>query len=322
MYGNLSKTIVSVPNGFHLSSYLTSSNLTEKINKQPTIYDAFSQLKYINTRVNNRYFRLSEHFKENSPYHDLNFNNNKRYISPIAVLKPISLNRLLFSQRDNFNKKFRKSISQPQLLSKSNTINLSQTTNRELSKDNLNETHSSQIINIISNSNKDTDQFKQQNLSEKERNNLSKINEVLPIEEITKEYNSNENDSQKREEEEKKIKENYLKKLEENKPHNISELTKYLNINFCDKTKSKPFFPKIGRVPFSMSQDDLFKKTLSMKLNSLTMVRPEIKEGIFRRKKNMIMKRDYDMIRRIYNVRKKLPFHLKNILSHEALIQQ
>ena len=71
-----------------------------------------------------------------------------------------------------------------------------------------------------------------------------------------------------------------------------------------------------------MSQDDLFKKTLNMKLNSLTMVRPEIKEGIFRRKKNMIMKRDYDMIRRIYNVRKKLPFHLKNILSHEALIQQ
>ena len=40
------------------------------------------------------------------------------------------------------------------------------------------------------------------------------------------------------------------------------------------------------------------------------------------RKKNMIMKRDYDLIKRIYNVRKTLPYYLRNIISYEALAQQ
>jgi len=68
MYGNLSKTIVSVPNSFHLSAHITSSTLAENRYKEPTIYDTFSHLRKINSRPNNRYFRLSEHFKEHSPY--------------------------------------------------------------------------------------------------------------------------------------------------------------------------------------------------------------------------------------------------------------
>ena len=108
----------------------------------------------------------------------------------------------------------------------------------------------------------------------------------------------------------------------ENRPKNYKEINNFLDIKFTDETKKKQILPKIGRVPNSISQDDLFKKTMTLKLASLSMIRPEVKEGLFKRKKNMILKRDYDLIRRIYNVRKKLPFHLKNIISYEALMQK
>ena len=187
MYGNLSKTIVSVPNSFHLSAHITSSTLNEFKYKEPAIYDTFSYLKKINSNPNNRYFRVSEHFKENSPYKDLNFNNNKRYISPLTDLKhTISLNYLLFGRNNDINKKkFRKSISQEQLLSRTNSMNLSKVTYKENSKEN-NETHSSQIINFMNNSIKENNNDKQQMDLIEEKNELSKINEVLPIEENTK----------------------------------------------------------------------------------------------------------------------------------------
>lgn len=327
MYGNLSRTIVNVPKSFHLSAHITSSTLNEFKYKEPAIYDTFSYLKKINSNPNNRYFRVSEHFKENSPYKDLNFNNNKRYISPLTDLKhTISLNYLLFGRNNDINKKkFRKSISQEQLLSRTNSMNLSKVTYKENSKEN-NETHSSQIINFMNNSIKENNNDKQQMDLIEEKNELSKINEVLPIEENTKEIDNNSiNDDKKpknSEEEEKIRKENYIKKLLENRPKNYKEINNFLDIKFTDETKKKQILPKIGRVPNSISQDDLFKKTMTLKLASLSMIRPEVKEGLFKRKKNMILKRDYDLIRRIYNVRKKLPFHLKNIISYEALMQK
>ena len=324
MYGNLSRTIVTVPKSFHLSAHITSSSLAENKYKEPTIYDTFSHLRKINCRVNNRYFRLSEHFKENSPYTDLNFNNNKRYISPISKQQPFhNIYHFLFGKNVNINKKIRKSLSQAQILSKTNSMNISKITNKENSKD-YNDTHSSQNINIMNNSVEENNQFKKQTGLKEEKNNLFKINEVLPLEENTKNIdnlNDEEINTKNSEEEQKIREENYIKKLKENRPHNLKELQKFLNMKYTDETKPQNFLPKIGKVPNSISQDDLFKKTLTRKLASLTMIRPEVKEGLFKRKKNMILKRDYDMIRRIYNVRKKLPFHLRNILSYEALVQ-
>lgn len=325
MFGNLSRTIVTVPKSFHLSAHITSSTLAENRYKEPTIYDTFSHLRKINSRPNNRYFRLSEHFKEHSPYTDLNFNNNKRYISPISKLSPfISLNHFLFGKNVDVNKKIRKSVSQAQLLSKTNSMNISKITNKENSKDNYIDTHSSQNINIMNNSLKDNTQYKQQ-IDFEEKNDLYRINEALPLEENTKDMNNlNEEElkTKNSDEEEKIRQENYIKKLKDNRPHNLEELKKYLEMKYTDETKPQNFLPKIGKVPNSISQDDLFKKTLTKKLASLTMIRPEVKAGLFKRKKNMILKRDYDMIRRIYNVRKKLPFHLRNILSYEALVQE
>mgnify|MGYP006916243354 FL=1 len=326
MYGNLSKTIVSVPKAFHLSAYLTNFTFPENKYKEPQIYDTFSCLKKNNSRHNRRYFRLKEHFQENAPYRFLNFNNNKRYVSPVLNINPsISLSYFLFSKDITINKKLRikKSTSQGQLFSKTNSMNISKVINKEISKDNNNETHSSQMINIMNNSMKENiTNFQQIDFIE-EKNNLSKINEVLPVEENTKDININEeNITKNSEEEEKQRQENYMNKLLENKPHNLEELKTYLNMKYTDETKSTNFLPKITKVHNSISQDDLFKKTMNLKLASLSMIRPKVKEGIFKRKKNMILKRDYEIIRRIYNVRKKLPLDLRNIISYEALANQ
>ena len=326
MYGNLSKTIVSVPNAFHLSAHLTGLTVPENKYKIQTINDTFSYLNNIKYRPNNRYFRLSEHFKENSPYRDLNFNNNRRYISPLVIRPSISLDKLLFPKTLNNNLKIKKSISQDQLISITNSLNLSKTISKEITKENNNDNYnySNQFINIMDNTTKENiNNNSKINLNE-EKNSLTKINEYNPIEQNSINNNTihEETHSKNSEEEEKTRQENYFKKLEENKPHNLSQLKKYLELKYTDESKKINFLPKIQRVPNSISQDDLFKQTLNSKLASLRMIKPKVKEGIFKRKKNMIMKRDYDLIKRIYNVRKSLPYYLKNIISYEALAQQ
>jgi hypothetical protein len=287
--------------------------------KHQTINGIFSYLNKIKLRANNGYFKLSEHFKENSPYMDLNFNNNRRYISPFSIKSSLSLNDLLFSKTKNVNQKIRKSISQEQLTTKTNSLNFSKTINREISKDNSIENLLNPNFNIIDNV------INEYNNNRQEKNNLTKINEISPVEENTK-NNINiikeESYSKNSEEEEKKGQERYFKKLEENKPHNLSELKKFLEMKYTDVTKKIYFLPKIRRPIDSISQDDLFKQTLNFKLASLKLIKPQVKEGLFKRKKNLIMKRDYDLIKRIYNVRKSLPFYLRNIVSYEALEKQ
>ena len=324
MYGNLSKTIVSVPNAFNISAHLTGLTLYDNKYKHQTINGTFSYLNKIKLRANNGYFKLSEHFKENSPYMDLNFNNNRRYISPLVTKPSINLNDLLFPKNINNNQKIRKSISQSQLISKASSLNVSKIMDKEITKEANADNNVHPIINIIDNTTKDNINNKQEiNLSET-KNTLTKINEFLPIEENTKNNNTinEENYSKNSEEEEKSRQENYFKKLEENKPHNLAQLKKFLEIKYIDDSKKINFLPKIRRVTESISQDDLFKQTLISKLASLRMIKPKVKEGIFKRKKNMIMKRDYDLIKRIYNVRKTLPYYLRNIISYEALAQQ
>lgn len=327
MYGNLSKTIVSVPNAFHLSAHLIGITVPENKYKIQTINDTFSYLNNIKYRSNNRYFRLSEHFKENSPYKDLNFNNNRRYISPLVIRPSISLNKLLFPKKLNINKRIKKSISQDQLISNTNTLNLSKTLNKEITKENNydNFNHSNQFVNIMDNITKENLNNNSKNNLSEEKNSLTKINEFNTLEQHSINNNTihEETNSKNSEEEEKTRQENYFKKLEENKPHNLSQLKKFLEMKYTDETKKINFLPKIrGGVPDSISQDDLFKQTLNSKLASLRMIKPKVKEGIFKRKKNMIMKRDYDLIKRIYNVRKSLPFYLQNIISYEVLAQQ
>ena len=324
MYGNLSKTIVSVPNAFNISAHLTGLTLYDNKYKHQTINDTFSYLNKIKLRANNGYFKLSEHFKENSPYMDLNFNNNRRYISPLVTKPSINLNDLLFPKNINNNQKIRKSVSQSQLISKASSLNVSKIMDKEITKEANADNNVHPIINIIDNTTKDNINNKQEiNLSET-KNTLTKINEFLPIEENTKNNNTinEENYSKNSEEEEKSRQENYFKKLEENKPHNLAQLKKFLETKYIDDSKKINFLPKIRRVTESISQDDLFKQTLISKLASLRMIKPKVKEGIFKRKKNMIMKRDYDLIKRIYNVRKTLPYYLRNIISYEALAQQ
>ena len=97
MYGNLSKTIVTVPKSFHLSAHITSSTLAENRYKEPTIYDTFSHLRKINSRPNNRYFRLNRDkgnlnkiAKEYRSYADINAFHNDFYLINYVVY-PITI---------------------------------------------------------------------------------------------------------------------------------------------------------------------------------------------------------------------------------------
>ena len=86
MLGNLSQTVVKVPNFFNLLTKLSGPEFSKTRYREPPLIDTFSQLKRVNSQINKRYFRLNDHFKESAPYKYLNYNNNKRYISPISKI--------------------------------------------------------------------------------------------------------------------------------------------------------------------------------------------------------------------------------------------
>ena len=115
--------------------------------------------------------------------------------------------------------------------------------------------------------------------------------------------NSNNDDN----DEEKKI-QKYLKKLRDKKPKNIKELKELLDMKYLEE-KKKNKLPIIRSLHMSISQDDLFKKTIDKKIESFTMIRPEIKNSIFRRKKNFIFQKDYDLFKKI---NANHPFRAKN----------
>ena len=108
--------------------------------------------------------------------------------------------------------------------------------------------------------------------------------------------------------------------LRDRKPNNLKELKEYLDIKYMDETK-KNELPRIKRIHKSMSQDDLFKKTIDRKIQSLTVINPNVKNSLYRRKKNMILKRDYDLLQKIYANNVNLPYRFKNsnISGNEVL---
>ena len=107
-----------------------------------------------------------------------------------------------------------------------------------------------------------------------------------------------------------------MKKLRDYKPKNIEELKQYLDIKYMEETNNNNnILPRIRGIHKSISQDDLFKKTIKKKIESLTMIRPEVKNSIYRRQKNIVLKRDYDLIHKIYANHTNSPFYFKNNLN-------
>ena len=292
MLGNLSQTIVQVPTFFHLLAKLSSKEFKKTRYREPPLIDTFSQLKKINYGRNHRYFRINEHFKETAPYKDLNYNNNKRFISPVTKLPKRSLNEFLFSEyEEDIEPRLRRNISQEQILPNCNSINIC-----------LNDNNNN--INIENNRYKEENNFQSKN--EEQKNNKENNNEYINNDE------KKDKESQEIEDEHTKIKK-YLEKLKKIKPKNLKELRDYLDIKFEDESKKNVnVLPKIRRVNKSISQDDLFKQTINNKIASLTTIKPEIRNSIYKRAKNIMLKRDYDLLHKIYSNHKNYHFKFKN----------
>ena len=308
MLGNLSQTIVKVPTFFHLLAKLSSKEFKNTRYREPPLIDTFSQLKKINHKKYHRYFKLNEHFKETAPYKDLNYNNNKRYISPVTKLPIRSFHQFLFSEYDDFNPKLKRNISQEQIISNSkfNPINLS---------NNINNDNNIKIennrYNISNEINKEDN--KHQDKNEEQLNNKENNNEIDNKEVNNDEENNEQNNDV--DDEQKKI-EKYLQKLRKIKPNNLKELREYLDIKYMDDSKKNiNVLPKIRRMNKSLSQDDLFKQTIDKKIESLTTIKPEIRNSIYERAKNIMLKRDYDLLHKVYANHKK--FHFKHKKNNE-----
>ena len=354
MLGNLSQTVVKVPNFFHLLTKLSSPEFTKTRYREPPLIDTFSQLKRINSQINKRYFRLNDHFKENTPYKYLNYNNNKRYISPISKLPLRNFQTIFFSEYEFLNQTLKKNKSQAQLIQKSKNISINSTNN--ISKDYLNKTNPNSINNNnINNIKIENNRYNSLNPVNSEENKISDINEnindnrsenkikAINNNEINEEnkndenksnennYNINNNENTNNEnniddnnigeknidDEQRKI-EKYMQKLRDRKPNNIEELKEFLDIKFMEEAKkTKTVLPRIRPFNKSISQDDLFKKTIDKKIESLTVIRPEVKNSLYMRKKNIVLKRDYDLLQKIYTNHKNFPFRFDNNFNNK-----
>ena len=337
MLGNLSQTVVQVPEFFHLLTKLSSKEFTKTRYREPPLLDTFSQLQYINKNPNKNYFRVKDHFKDNSPYKDLNYNNNKRYLSSVNKLKKRSFEEFFILEKKDFSKKLKRNNSQAQIITNinNNSINSSKEiliknnsinnieNNRYNLPDILNKEgnnkflNGNEIKNINENIEKNDTNNENKNNNDKNIDNNGNIiinNDIKSVEKNNDDEIIIEDDN----EEKKRIKK-YIQQLQSKKPNNIKELKEYLEIKYIQKQKEN-ILPKIKGMHHSISQEDLFKRTIERKIDSLTMIKPEIKNSIYRRKKNIILKKDYDILHKKYANNSNFPFLLRKI-SHNSIIE-
>ena len=337
MLGNLSQTIVQVPNFFQLLTKLSSKEFAKTRYREPPLLDTFSQLQYLNKNLNKNYFRLKDHFKENTPYKDLNYNNNKRYLSSISKLKKRSFEEFFTLEKKDFSKKLKRNNSQTQIISSINNksinspeeILIKNNSNNNIENNrynfpDINNDARNQILdgNEIKKTNENLKKKDEKNVDNNgnnkiidKNNDLTIINNVIKSEEKNNDDEINIEDDN---EEQKKIR-IYIKKLQNKKPNNVKELKEYLEIKYIEKQKEN-ILPKLKGMHHSISQEDLFKRTIQRKIESLTMIKPEIKNSIYRRKKNIMLKKDYDLFHKIYaNNNRKFPFHLRKINHNSAI---
>lgn len=339
MLGNLSQTIVQVPNFFHLLSKLSSKEFTKTRYREPPLLDTFSQLQYLNKNPNKNYFRLKDHFKDNSPYKNLNYNNNKRYLSSVSKLKKKSFEEFFILERKNFSEKLKRNNSQAQIISNinNNSINSSKEiliknnsninieNNRYSLPDILNNEgknkflNDNEIKNINENISNNDENNVDNNDNKKNNNNNNDNNSLIIINNDIKSVQKNDDEIiiEDDNEEQKRIRK-YIKKLKSKKPTNIKELKEYLEIKYIEKKKDN-ILPKIKGMHHSISQEDLFKRTIERKIESLTMIKPEIKNSIYRRNKNIILKKDYDILHKIDANNRNFPFCFRKI-SRNSII--
>ena len=253
MLGNLSKILIRVPDFFNNSSPNATKQL-DKLNNSENLNIFFS-----NNRIENRKYRLNKiYFREkdfwlNNFGSEMNFNNNKR--SPIT-LKNYSL----------------KSLS-----------------NKNIYLKNIETQNNSNIIKHESSKYLLTDHERLNN----DKIKLRTINNIYKIKGFTEENNDFRNELRLKSESNQITKRNSLnintnfkgESKNNNKIINNDKKNNYKNY------KIKSEFPSIYKA--LKSQENLFQDKLDRRFNSLKLLRPEIKEQLREKNRNMVGKNEF-----------------------------
>ena len=258
MLGNLSKILIRVPDFFNNSSPNATKQL-DKLNNSENLNIFFS-----NNRIENRKYRLNKiYFREkdfwlNNYESEMNFNHNRR--------SSISIRNSPFKSFSNKNI-YIKNIE---------THNSSNTTNKESTKYFLTD-HKHQKI----------DKPKKWTI-----NNIYRINRLnIENNDIGSEIRLKSESNQ--------ITKRHSLNIETNFNGKPNAIDKILNedkknnskININKKYKIKIEFPSIYKA--LKSQENLFQDKLDKRLNSLKLLRPEIKEQLREKKRNMVGKNEF-----------------------------
>ena len=256
MLGNLSKILIRVPDFFNNSSPNATKQL-DKLNNSENLNIFFS-----NNRIENRKYRLNKiYFREkdfwlNNFGSEMNFNNNKR--SPIT-LKKYSL----------------KSLS-----------------NKNIYLKNIETQNNSNIIKHESSKYLLTDHERLNN----DKIKLRTINNIYKIKGFTEENNDFRNELRLKSESNQITKRNSLNintnfKVESKNNNKIINNDKINNYKKSKNYKIKSEFPSIYKA--LKSQENLFQDKLDRRFNSLKLLRPEIKEQLREKNRNMVGKNEF-----------------------------
>ena len=256
MLGNLSKILIRVPDFFNNSSPNATKQL-DKLNNSENLNIFFS-----NNRIENRKYRLNKiYFREkdfwlNNFGSEMNFNNNKR--SPIT-LKNYSL----------------KSLS-----------------NKNIYLKNIETQNNSNIIKHESSKYLLTDHERLNN----DKIKLRTINNIYKIKGFTEENNDFRNELRLKSESNQITKRNSLNintnfKVESKNNNKIINNDKINNYKKSKNYKIKSEFPSIYKA--LKSQENLFQDKLDRRFNSLKLLRPEIKEQLREKNRNMVGKNEF-----------------------------
>ena len=256
MLGNLSKILIRVPDFFNNSSPNATKQL-DKLNNSENLNIFFS-----NNRIENRKYRLNKiYFREkdfwlNNFGSEMNFNNNKR--TPIS-LKNYSL----------------KSLS-----------------NKNIYLKNIETQNNSNIIKHESSKYLLTDHERLNN----DKIKLRTINNIYKIKGFTEENNDFRNELRLKSESNQITKRNSLNintnfKVESKNNNKIINNDKINNYKKSKNYKIKSEFPSIYKA--LKSQENLFQDKLDRRFNSLKLLRPEIKEQLREKNRNMVGKNEF-----------------------------
>ena len=256
MLGNLSKILIRVPDFFNNSS-VNATRQMDKLNNGEN-----QNIFLSNNRIQNRKYRLNKiYFREkdfwlNNFGSEMNFNNNKR--TPIT-LKNYSL----------------KSLS-----------------NKNIYLKNIETQNNSNIIKHESSKYLLTDHERLNN----DKIKLRTINNIYKIKGFTEENNDFRNELRLKSESNQITKRNSLNintnfKVESKNNNKIINNDKINNYKKSKNYKIKSEFPSIYKA--LKSQENLFQDKLDRRFNSLKLLRPEIKEQLREKNRNMVGKNEF-----------------------------